>query len=84
MITDQPLISGILIAKIEMLLLGRFWRDVVALAALMACVIRRLVVSAGAFSGFKHPAVITLACLLVLSRGPRDSGALDSLARGPR
>lgn len=31
--------------------------------------------------GFGHPAVITVACVLVLSRGPQTSGAVDALTR---
>jgi D-alanine-D-alanine ligase len=34
-----------------------------------------------AFSGFGHPAVITVACVLVLSRGLQTSGAVDALTR---
>ncbi len=34
-----------------------------------------------AFLGFGHPAVITVACVLVLSRGLQTSGAVDALTR---
>jgi di/tricarboxylate transporter len=54
---------------------------VVALAALLACVISGLVPSRAAFAGFGHPAVITVACVLVLSQGLRNTGAVDWLAR---
>lgn len=60
---------------------GRFRHDVVALAALMACVIAGVVPSVEAFTGFGHPAVITVACVLVLSQGLRNTGAVDWLAR---
>ncbi len=60
---------------------GRFRHDVVALAALLACVIAGLVPSEVAFAGFGHPAVITVACVLVLSQGLRTTGAVDWLAR---
>lgn len=60
---------------------GRFRHDVVALAALMACVIAGVVPSVEAFAGFGHPAVITVACVLVLSQGLRNTGAVDWLAR---
>jgi len=53
----------------------------VALAALMACVITGLVPTGEAFAGFGHPAVITVACVLVLSQGLRNTGAVDWLAR---
>lgn len=60
---------------------GRFRHDVVALAALMACVIAGLVPAATAFEGFGHPAVITVACVLILSQGLQNTGAVDWLAR---
>ncbi|SEN69392.1 TrkA-C domain-containing protein [Roseovarius tolerans] len=60
---------------------GRFRHDVVALAALLACAISGLVPSGLAFAGFGHPAVITVACVLVLSQGLRNTGAVDWLAR---
>ena len=81
MSSDQILISCILIATVGLFLWGRFRHDVVALAALMACVLAGLVPSSDAFSGFGHPAVITVACVLILSRGLQNTGAVDWLAR---
>lgn len=81
MTSDQFLISGILFATMGLFLWGRFRHDVVALAALMACVLAGLVPSAEAFSGFGHPAVITVACVLILSQGLQNTGAVDWLAR---
>src|SRR5690606_34382689 len=49
--------------------------------ALMACVIVGLVPAADAFKGFGHPAVITVACILVLSQGLQSTGAVNWLAR---
>jgi di/tricarboxylate transporter len=75
------LISGILVVTMGLFLWGRFRHDIVALAALMACVIAGLVPSAEAFAGFSHPAVITVACVLILSQGLQNTGAVDWLAR---
>jgi len=77
----QILIFVILAAMMALFLWGRFRHDVVALAALLACVIAGLVPSDAAFAGFGHPAVITVACVLVLSQGLRTTGAVDWLAR---
>jgi di/tricarboxylate transporter len=77
----QILIFAILIAMLGLFLWGRFRHDIVALAALLACVIAGLVPSGEAFAGFGHPAVITVACVLVLSQGLRNTGAVDWLAR---
>jgi di/tricarboxylate transporter len=81
MTNEQSLILGILLATVAMFLWGRWRHDMVAAGALLACVLAGLVSSADAFTGFGHPAVITVACVLVLSRGLQTSGALDALAR---
>jgi len=60
---------------------GRWRYDIVALGALLVCVFTGLVPSAEAFAGFGHPAVITVACVLVLSYGLQSSGAVDVLVR---
>jgi di/tricarboxylate transporter len=79
--TDQLLIVGILLATVAMFLWGRWRHDMVAVGALLACVLGGLVAPADAFAGFGHPAVITVACVLVLSQGLQNTGAVDALAR---
>lgn len=64
-----------------MFMWGRWRHDMVAMAALLACVLAGLLPAGSAFAGFGHPAVITVACVLVLSRGLQTSGAVDLLAR---
>lgn len=81
MTTPQLLIFAILAATMVLFLWGQFRHDVVALLALMACVVTGLVPSAEAFAGFGHPAVITVACVLVLSKGLHNTGAVDWVAR---
>jgi di/tricarboxylate transporter len=81
MTSDQILILVILASAMALFLSARLRHDVVALAALLACVVAGLVPADAAFSGFGHPAVITVACVLVLSRGLQVSGAVDILAR---
>lgn len=79
MTQDQTIILAILSATAAMFLWGRWRHDMVALGALLACVLTGLVPSAQAFAGFGHPAVITVACVLILSRGLQTSGAVDAL-----
>jgi di/tricarboxylate transporter len=78
---DQILILGLLLATMTLFLWGRWRHDIVALGALLACVLTGLVPSEHAFAGFGHPAVITVACILVLSRGLQNSGVVDALTR---
>lgn len=77
MTQDQIVILGILAATIIAFLWGRWRHDIVALGSLLACVLAGLVPSDTAFAGFGHPAVITVACVLVLSRSLQISGAVD-------
>jgi di/tricarboxylate transporter len=81
MSTAQVLLLGLLGATVAMFLWGRWRHDMVAMGALLGCVLAGLVAPAEAFTGFGHPAVITVACVLVLSRGLQTSGAVDVLAR---
>ena len=62
-------------------ILGRWRYDVVALTGLGLAVLLGLVPEEQAFLGFSHPAVVTVAAVLVLSRGLAMSGATDAIAR---
>ncbi len=81
MILDQGLLFAILAATVALFLWGRWRHDMVAAASLLACVAAGLVPFADAFAGFGHPAVITVACVLVLSQALQNTGAVDALAR---
>ncbi len=78
---DQAVILVILAATVGMFLWGRWRHDMVALGALLACVFTGLVPRTEAFAGFGHAAVITVACVLVLSRGLQSSGAIDAITQ---
>lgn len=78
---NQILILAILAVTVAMFLWGRWRHDMVAIGALLACVVTGLLPASEAFLGFGHPAVVSVACVLVLSRGLQLSGAVDVLAR---
>jgi di/tricarboxylate transporter len=78
---DQIAIFAVLAATVGLLLWGRWRHDLVALVALVACVALGLVPARDAFAGFAHPAVITVAAVLVLSHGLQLSGVVAALAR---
>ncbi|HEX6883579.1 MAG TPA: SLC13 family permease [Planctomycetota bacterium] len=81
MSAEQLLVLAILAATVAAFLAARWRHDMVAVGALLACVVAGLVPAEQAFLGFGHPAVITVACVLILSRGLQSSGAVDVLAR---
>ncbi len=81
MANGQILILVILLATTAMFLWNRWRHDMVAVAALLACVFSGLLPATEAFAGFGHPAVVTVACVLILSRGLQTSGAVDAATR---
>jgi di/tricarboxylate transporter len=77
--TPQVILFAILLALFALLVWGRWRYDVVAFAALMTAVAAGLVPPGEAFDGFSHPATITVAAVLVLSRVLSNTGAIDHL-----
>ena len=71
----------ILGAVVGLFLWGRWRHDLVAVMALVACVVSGLVAPDQAFSGFGHPAVVTVACMLIMSKALQVSGAVEVMAR---
>ena len=55
--------------------------DVTALLALLALLLTGVLTPAEAFSGFSHPATVSVAAVLVLSAGIERTGALNFIAR---
>ncbi len=78
---DQISVLLILGFVIGLFLWGKWRHDLVAVSALVACVWSGLVKPEDAFSGFGHPAVITVACMLIMSKALQVSGAVEVLAR---
>ncbi|MEX0738613.1 MAG: SLC13 family permease [Pseudohongiella sp.] len=81
MTADQLTIIAILVCSMGMFIWGRWRHDMVAGGALLACILTGLVSADVAFAGFGHPAVVTVACVLVLSYGLQITGAVDALAK---
>lgn len=77
---DSTLVFIVLGLTLAAFVWGRFRYDLVALAALLGSVMLGLVPGDEAFMGFGHPAVITVAAVLVLSRGFERSGVVDVIA----
>lgn len=71
----------VLVAMLVLFVWNRWRYDIVALVALLVVAVAGLVPPSQVFAGFGHPAVITVAAVLVLSRGLLNAGVVDSLAR---
>ena len=80
MTTAQLLISGILLLTLIAFVWGRWRYDLVAMFALMSAVVAGLVDPNQAFEGFGHPAVITVAAVLIISSALREAGVVDEVA----
>lgn len=77
-----PIYVGIVLLLALVLFIWERWRyDVVALLALLALTIPGIVPADDAFSGFGHPAVITVAAVLVITEALINSGLIDALAK---
>ncbi len=80
MTTQQLLISGILLMTLLAFVWGRWRYDLVAMFALMCAVVAGIVEPNEAFEGFGHPAVITVAAVLIISSALRNAGVVDEVA----
>lgn len=74
-------LSLILASTLALFLWGRFRPELIAIAALLVATIVGVVPVDAAFAGFGHPAVITVAAVLVVSRGLGLAGIVDLVAR---
>jgi di/tricarboxylate transporter len=78
---QQGVLFAVLAAALAGFAWGRLRFDVVAVLALVASVALGLVPAERAFSGFGHPAVITVAAVLILSQALRNAGIVDLAVR---
>ncbi len=81
MTADQGTVFAILLAALVLFAWGRWRYDVVSLGALLLVFLAGLVPAEEVFLGFGHPAVITVAAVLVISRGLLNAGVVDALSR---
>ncbi|MFO8192639.1 MAG: SLC13 family permease [Bacillota bacterium] len=81
MTTDQIVIFSVLGLILVLFIWGRWRYDLVALFVLLLLTVVGLVSPEEAFSGFGHPAVITVAAVLIVSRALFNSGVVDYIVR---
>ncbi|SFN18649.1 SLC13 family permease [Marinobacter pelagius] len=81
MFPDQWTVFVILGSTLGLFIWNRLRFDVVAMLALLAVAVAGLVPADELFAGFGHPAVITVAAVLVISQGLVNGGVVDAVAR---
>ena len=78
---EQLIVFSTLFLALVLFVWGRWRYDIVALLALLAVTVTGVIPAGQAFTGFGHPAVITVAAVLVVSRGLLNSGVVNMLTR---
>ena len=81
MTIQQWIIFGTLFLTLVLFITGRWRYDIVSLMALLIVVLTGLVPVDEAFSGFSNPAVITVAAVLVISKGLQNSGLVETIGQ---
>ena len=91
MTADQIAIVGIILFTFILFIIGKWRYDVVSLIALFTLVLfdkilgdeaSSLVLNSNQiFKGFSHPAVITVAAVLIISQAMKNSGVIDLLSK---
>jgi di/tricarboxylate transporter len=78
---EQGALFAVIASTMVLFVWGRWRYDIVALLALLAAVYLGIVPPSDAFTGFGHPAVITVAAVLVIGRALQISGLVNYLVR---
>ncbi|WP_372964681.1 SLC13 family permease [Marinobacter sp.] len=78
---EQGTVFAVLGVTLALFVWNRLRFDVVAMLALLAIAVAGLVPTEDLFAGFGHPAVITVAAVLVISQGLVNSGFVDAIAK---
>lgn len=77
---DQTIVFITLVIALVLFAWGKVRHDIVALIALFLLVLAGIVPKDQAFTGFAHPAVVTVAAVLIISRALLNSGLIDVIA----
>jgi len=73
-VNDQLILSIVIIGLLAFFISGKYRYDYVSLGALALLILFDVIKIENAFIGFSHPAVITVALVLLISKGLQDAG----------
>jgi di/tricarboxylate transporter len=80
MMYQQTFVFCVLLVTLALFIWGRWRYDLVSLLAVLTLTVAGIVPADEAFSGFGHPAVVTVAAVLIISRALMNTGLVDRLA----
>ena len=78
---EQVYMLTVIIVTLGLFVWGRLRYDVIALSALFAVVVGGIIPINDAFYGFGHPAVVTVAAVLIISKSLQNSGIIGIFTR---
>lgn len=78
---ELQIVFGTLVIALVLFIWGILRHDLVAIICLLLLTISGIIPYEDAFLGFAHPAVITVAVILVVSKALQDSGLIDILGQ---
>ena len=81
MTTDQIIIFAVLAATLGLFIWDKLRYDIVAVLALLTVALTGLIPAEDVFSGLGHPAVVTVAAVLILGQALVNAGVVDAIAR---
>ncbi|MHC4161514.1 MAG: SLC13 family permease [Planctomycetota bacterium] len=77
---EQIFLLSLLAAVLVLFVWGRWRYDVVAIGAMLLTALVGIVPAEEVFLGFGHPATLTVAMVLIISRGLQNAGVVDLMA----
>ena len=75
--SEQGILATALVVLMGLLIWGKWRYDAVTLICLASLVLLGVVPAESAFTGFGHPAVITVALVLLISKGLQEAGMVS-------
>lgn len=81
MSTEQIAISAILGVSLLLFARSRWRHDLVAMFTLVAAILAGIVPAENAFDGFGHPAVVTVAAVLIISQALNNAGVVGLVSQ---
>ncbi|TVR40698.1 MAG: SLC13 family permease [Cryomorphaceae bacterium] len=81
MSTETLIVFIVLLLTLVAFIWGRFRHDIVAISSLLILIVTGNIEPERAFEGFAHPAVITVAAVLIVSAGLKHSGLIDVIGK---